>query len=439
MIGSEPSGHDAPRRSRVGRRAGLAERLDEEIRQERRRALRALLSHPLITAEDERGEEFGLVRRHADWLRDWLAKYAGWSLRVDSEIARLHKTPAVMADGTRPARDAKSGAPFSRRRYALMCLALAALERADRQVTLAQLADEILLLAGADPELARAGFVFDLASRDQRRDLVQAIRLLLDHRVLVRVEGDEARFISSGSDVLYNVRRPALAAMLSVKRGPSTVEAGELEGRIRAIVQEVLPETEQARNRRLRAHLVRRLLDDPVVYYGELSADELAYLHSQRATLVQEIHEATGLVAEVRAEGIAMVDRRGTLSDLALPEEGTDGHLALLLAEYLAERARSAPGAPVSRAALERRTAALITEHAKHWRSGVREPGAESSLTQLTLERLLGLGLVREVPEGVIPMAAIGRYALAEPKLRAEPGQSLFDFDGVAGAEARDG
>ncbi len=320
-----------------------------------------------------------------------------------------------------------------------MCLALAALERADRQTTLAQLADEILVIAGADAELARAGFVFDLASRDQRRDLVQAIRLLLEQRVLVRLEGDEARFVSNRSDVLYNVRRPALAAMLCVKRGPSTVKEKAPADRIRAIVQEVLPETEQARNRRLRAALVRRLLDDPVVYYEELSPDELTYLHSQRRVLLREIHEATGLVAETRAEGIAMVDPRGRLSDLALPEEGTDGHLALLLAEYLAEHARCKPGTPVSRAALERRTAALIAEHAKHWRKGVREPGAERNLTEQTLERLLGLGLVREVSEGVVPMAAVGRYALVELKPSAEQNQSQFDFDRVADAAVRNG
>jgi uncharacterized protein (TIGR02678 family) len=412
------------------RGAGLAARLDEGTRQERRRALRALLRRPLLCASGERSHEFGLVRRHAPWLREWLAKYTGWGLQVDSETARLRKTPAVLADGSRPARDPKSGTPFSRRRYAILCLALAALERSDRQTTLTRLADDILVLAAGDPALARAGLVFDLSSRDQRRDLVQAIRLLLDLRVLVRVEGDEAQYISDRGDVLYNIQRPALAATLCVKRGPSTVEHAALGDRIRSIAEEALPETEQARNRRLRTHLVRRLLDDPVVYYDDLSPDELAYLRSQRSFLTGEIHEATGLVAEVRAEGIAMVDPRGDLSDLALPEEGTEGHLTLLLAEHLAEHARREPGAPLSRTALEAHTAALIARHAKHWRRSVREPGAETLLTQQTLERLLGLGLLREAPDGVVPLAAVGRYALVQPTAESEEGEprtlSLF-------------
>jgi len=53
-------------------------------------------------------------------------------------FARLHKVPAA-PDGTRPARPA--GRPdFDRRRYALFCLTLAALDEAGTQTTLANLA-----------------------------------------------------------------------------------------------------------------------------------------------------------------------------------------------------------------------------------------------------------------------------------------------------------
>ena len=62
----------------------------------------------------------------------------------------------------------------------------------------------------------------------------------------------------------------------------------------------------EARNRRLRSRLTRRLLDDPIVYNDELSEAERAYLTSQRAFLLAQIEEATGLVPEVRREGIAL-------------------------------------------------------------------------------------------------------------------------------------
>src|SRR5947209_14922100 len=45
-----------------------------------------------------------------------------------------------------------------------------------------------------------AGIAFDLKSQDQRRDLVQVVRLLLSLRVLVRVQGDEQQYLSERGD-----------------------------------------------------------------------------------------------------------------------------------------------------------------------------------------------------------------------------------------------
>lgn len=379
---------------------------------ERRRALRALLQRPLLSAAGEDAAEFALVRRHAGWLREWFARHPGWSLHIDSELARLRKTPGDLDDATRPAREPHSGQPFSRRRYVLLCLALAALERADRQTTLGRLADAIVGLAAADPVLAAAGAGFELAGHDQRRDLVHVVRLLLDLRVLVRVHGDEQQYLAERGDVLYNVNRPALAAMLNVKRGPSTIEETALERRLEALVAEPRPDTDEGRNRELRSTLTRKLLDDPVVYVDRLTEDERAYLTSQRAFLLGQIQEATGLVPEVRAEGVAMVDESGELTDLGLPEEGTEGHLALLVAEFLADHARRHGAVPVPLPALHRHVQELVGRHRSHWRKDAGAPGAEVSLTASTVERLEALRLVRRTDEGVVPLPAVGRYAL---------------------------
>lgn len=390
----------------------LDARLDAAVVDERRRALRALLQTPLLAADGPQAAVFGLVRRHAAWLRDWLARHPAWSLQVDSEVARLRKTPADTADATRPARARRGDPPFTRRRYALACLALAVLERTERQTALGKLAEEIMALVAGDPDLAAAGMSFELAGRDQRRDLVAVVRLLLDLQVLVRVTGDEESYLAERGDVLYTINRSALAALLAVRRGPSTVEEPGLPERLSAILAEPLPDTDEGRNRRRRTHLVRRLLDDPVVYYDDLDADTLDYLHRQRGRLLGELSAATGLVAEVRAEGIALVDERGDATDLGLPEEGTDGHLALLLAEHLAEHARRSPGTPVAPAALHRHTATLVARHKAHWRKAVTEPGADVALAEATIDRLEALALVRRTPDGVVPRPAVARYAL---------------------------
>jgi len=101
--------------------------------------------HPLITARGPFAAELALVRRHATFLRTWLARFPGWTLIVDPELARLCKSPADLDDVTRGACDSTGGA-FSRRRYVLVCMALAALERADRQTTLGNLAKEVQVL-----------------------------------------------------------------------------------------------------------------------------------------------------------------------------------------------------------------------------------------------------------------------------------------------------
>jgi uncharacterized protein (TIGR02678 family) len=388
--------------------------------------MRALLQHPLLTADGPHATEFGLVRRHSEWLRKWLAHYTGWSLVVDSELARLRKTPVDSIEQGRPAKDAKSDVPFSRRRYVLLCLALAVLEQADRQTTLGELADRIAGYFAADSAIAEAGISFDLESFDQRRDLVQVIRLLLEMRVLRRVSGDEDQFLSKKGDALYNINRPALATVLCVKRGPSTVKELSLDDRVAAITEETVPDTDEGRNRRLRSRITRRLIDDPIVYYDELDQAEFDYLNSQRGRLLQQVEQATGLVPEVRREGIAMLDTRGDATDLGLPEEGTDGHLTLLVAQYLADELRKQQ-TTIGEVALSQFIAKLIDEHSHHWRKDVTASGAVDSLTQQTVERLRALGLVRWNAGRILPLPAIARYALTD----IDETSSIHTKDGI--------
>ena len=409
--------------------------LAEQIAAERRAAMRALLAKPLLVASGADGQSIALVRAHAEWLREWLARNCGWTLQVEAEMARLRKLPGDLRDGTRGARDRTSDLPFSRRRYTLLCLALAALERADRQTTLGNLARAVLAGVAGEPAFAAAGLTFDLDAREGRRDLVHVVRLLIEVRVLRRIHGLEEHFVDHRGDVLYNVDRPSLSALLAVRRGPSTVRARSFEQRLAAVVEEPVPESDDARNRRLRVTLTRRLLDDPVVYYDDLDDDERAYLTSQRAHLVRQIHEATGLVAEVRREGMALVDPAGTLTDERMPDEGTEGHVTLLVAEYLARAARAQLPADtrplVPLAAIVAHVGMLKREHRAHWRKDALAPGAETALAVAALDRLAGLRLVRRVGNGVEPRPTLGRYRLLAPTTRARlrsPRQSeLFE------------
>jgi uncharacterized protein (TIGR02678 family) len=380
-----------------------------EAQAQRRAALRALLARPLLIADTD-GETLVLVRRHLTELRDWLNRETGWRLAADSETARLFKTATTLSDASHPVRG-HNKEPFSRRRYVTLCLALSALARADTQTTLGSLADEVLT-AAAEPELAAAGFTLTLDSRADRSDLVAVVRLLLGWGVLSRVAGDEDAYLSAGTDVLYDVHRPVLGVLLSGARGPSTVTAESFADRLAGLTAEPVAESEELRNQALRRRLTRRLLDDPVVYYDELDEDERAYLLSQRHAITRRIEEASGLIPEMRAEGIAMVDPEDELTDVRMPEQRTDGHVTLLVAEYLAHRHEATLDALH---AFVRQAAA---EHASFWRKGVTEPGAEAELLAVALEKLLALRLVELDKETVRSRPAIARFALAEPTIR---------------------
>lgn len=392
---------------------------DAAEQHERRRAVRALLMRPFLPASDD---AFPLVRRHARWLRDWFAHEAGWTLHVDRSHARLRKTPARLDDATRGARARPGDPPFSRRRYVLLCLALAVLEGEERQTALGRLAERILASVAADPELAAAGIRFTLEDRDERRDLVAVARLLMELRVLRRVDGDEAAYVAGSGDALYVIDRAALAAMLATRRPPTAVAAQHLDERLAAITEEPAPDTPDARNRAVRHRLTRRLLDDPVLLYDELDEAERSYLASQRARLVGVVETATGLVPEIRAEGIAMLDDAGDCTDLRMPEEGTDGHLTLLLAEFLATALRERPGRPVPREELNAHAAALAREHAGHWRKEASDPAAVPGMVADAIDRLAALDLVTIGGDHVLPRPPIARYAVAEPALPAMPG-----------------
>ena len=392
----------------------ISSSLNAQTIHERRRAIAALLRRPLLTPGEEGGVDFMLVRRHAVWLREWFTRYCQWTLHVESELARLRKTPGDLNDSTRPLLDTKEQ-PFTRRRYVVLCLALAALEKSERQTVLRRLADDIAGEFASDPRLERNGVSFDLALREHRRDLVEVIKHLINLRVLKRVDGDEQNFLTSPhQDVLYSINGAALAAMLNVRRGPSTIGAGSTEDRVNVMVDEPFPDTEEGRHRRLRTRLFRRLLDDPVIYYSRLSEEERAYFVSQRPSIVKEIESATGLVQEARREGVAMIDPDELMTDVQMPEEGTAGHATLLIAEHLSNRLRRGVTDPMSISELEGHVELLIRQHQHHWRRDVGEPGAagvllHEALRRMEMLRLVDLDLKKRV---VTPLPAIGRFAV---------------------------
>ncbi len=340
-------------------------------RDEFRAAARALLMTPLMGPAHE---DLALVRRHAERLREWYLRETGWMLVVERDGARLYKRPADLQDATR-------GLPrYDRRRYTLLSLACAVLERSEAQISLRTLGERLLQLA-ADPTFEARGFTFVLAGAHERRELVVVCQTLLELGVLQRVVGDEEGFVQGDgaqADALYDIRRRALSGMLAAARGPSTWTPEDapvtLQERLVALVAEHVPDSEEGRRTATRHRLARRLLDDPVVYLESLDDESRGYFVNQRGPMAARLCEATGLVPEQRAEGLALTDEAGTLTDVPMPAEGTEAHATLLVAEYMANlmRRNAAPIAAARIEEIERFLAEAREKYGNYWRKSAR-------------------------------------------------------------------
>lgn len=384
-----------------GARAVLAE--------EQQRAARLLLAHPFVTDTQPDPETFALVRRHARELQRWFAEQLGYRLVVDTEFARLHKRPAPGAR-LRMLRT-QSGAPFDSRRYALLCLVLAALERMEVQTVLSELAGQVALLAASEDAVRR----FNLESYAERQAFVDTVRWLVHLGVLGLADGEDTAFLEGRGDALYDIHSRRLSQLLSAPVPSSPVEDLEELG------AEVYPDTEEGANRRARHRLMRRLVEEPVLYLANLEESERGYLTLQRHYLLGQVTGQTGLVVEVRREGLAALDPAGRLTDLSFPSTGTVSHAALLLAGYLAGRARAAREGPtsVSRGELSEVLGDLLARYGHLWSKQYREdPAGPDRLLDDALERLEHMGLVARREGGIEPLPAIARYEAVEPPSR---------------------
>ncbi|EMD23167.1 TIGR02678 family protein [Amycolatopsis azurea] len=387
-------------------------------REEVARGIRALLATPLI---GERGapETFDLIRRRREPIRQWFDYYCGWTLTVEPRLgyARLVKVRAA-ADPSRPARRLRSGrAAFDRRRYVLLCVAAAELLTVP-VTTIGLLADRVARASGADDLVT----TFDVASRAERLAFVDVLALLESFGVLETADGDAESFVDDpAAKVLFRVDATLLLRMLAAPVGPSqlAVPADDVALRFEELLEAVSHEqryglssgrhedtpsaSDVQRNLWLRHTVFRRLVDDPVLYFAELTAEERAYLGSPTGRqLLRRAAEQGGFVLEERAEGVLLVDVDGLSTDERFPDDGSNAKVAaLLLLDVLDE--------PRTTDYLRNATAKLLKRFPR-WAKTYRGKDGVRRLTVDALAVLTGFGLVRAEAELVRPLPAAARY-----------------------------
>lgn len=408
-------------KNRLTAASRLASRHEIVEWEERRDAISALLTQPMITPEGSHAEAFRLIRLHSDWLRKWLQRWPGWTLVVAADVARLRKHPSPRNDSTRGLQDrsnAQERTLFTRRRYALLCLVLSALENEQRQTTIKQVASKTEISVRLDNRLQELGFDFDTKLLAHRRELVAVMRFLQNQDVLVLIDRDDLGYVQSQSDCLYRIHRSSLSTMLCSIRGASTVNPRDVDDLVGQLIEADIPETPQAQNEELQHRLVRRLLDDPVMYFDELSAREYEYFNLQGERILKELKKVTGLEVERRAEGVALLDPTGQWTDLGLPESGTRGHATLLLAEWFGTKLRECHEiqCTVSRDEVLAYVEQLARQHKSRWRKNADTDEGIRRILRDSIDILQSLSLIDVKGKTIIPRPAVARYRVGQFK-----------------------
>ncbi|WP_377272283.1 DUF2398 family protein [Peterkaempfera sp. SMS 1(5)a] len=308
----------APRHARPLRPAADGAQ-DDSASAERRAAARLLLAHPLITATGPWAASLPQIRRHSDALAQRFDRFLGYRLEVDEHAARLFKAGLGTGCG-RGLRRPGDGAPFTPGSYAALALVLATLPDLPAGPTPAELRAEVRSTASA------AGLQ-DAVEEDR---LADALAVLIDRQVIGAAE--DGRLL-----VHHGVARLLPAGPLAdaadgddlVRRAADPGPGGE------------------------RTYVRRRLAENPVVLLDELTRRERGWLRTRQRREAETFADFLGLEAEIRAEGVALLDPADELSDLDPGPPGTAvlARAALLLAERLVEQLRPVPGDAVSRTA----------------------------------------------------------------------------------------
>ncbi|WP_280357041.1 TIGR02678 family protein [Nocardia otitidiscaviarum] len=290
------------------------------------RAARVILANHLVTRTYPDRIALALIRRWATELREDLAELFGYRLEVTETTARLF--PIVdRLDGARPARTVADRV-FDRRRYAYLSLALAALGRAGDQITLSELADQVAAYAEQVDGLELA------PDRAADRDaFVDAVGWLAARGAVALADGDAGGWAADpeAGEALYDIDRAVVFALF---RPPRALQ--HLHSVTGLLGEEATAADTRSPAAALAARRVRRaLVELPVVYAADLPPAERGLLAQDK--LVAEVELLTGLPAERRAEGVALIDSSGRLSDIRFPSTGTLAQVALLLVGEIAD------------------------------------------------------------------------------------------------------
>ncbi|MEO3867952.1 TIGR02678 family protein [Nonomuraea sp. B12E4] len=392
--------------------SSLANQLVKAEKEEIARAIRTLLGQPLVSLHDDPAA-FDVIRKRRQPLTQWFDYFCGWRLVVEprqgyARLVKIRSEPVA----TRPARRRRTTrAPFDRRRYTLLCLCAAELLTSP-VTTIGMLARRVVQAAAVEAGVPG----FDPVRADERAAFVDALKLLEHYGAVTAMDGATDSYLADeDAKVLYRVDTTRVIRLLAAPVPPSRLAAATDPadpagpGLLAALTVEARyggdEPTETQRNLWARHSLIRRLLDEPVVYRDELTPAQAAYAASLTGRqIIRRAAEEAGFVLEERAEGFLLIDAEATATDTRFPDDGSHAKVAALLLLDLLVSA-----GPVTAARLDAEAAELLRRFPQ-WAKAYQSDGGGPRLAADALEVLALFGLARRTGDQVAALPAAARY-----------------------------
>lgn len=381
--------------------------------------VQALLNQPFVSHQRD-PDLYNKARDHYVDLRNWFHEQAGWSLIMTRQFVKLEKVPVVWQpwmriDGLRDGRD-----------YGLFCFGLWYLEGLGEgdQFLLSELVEAIR------EHLYTVDVAVDWTMYDHRLAMSRALKKLRDLDVITTVEGDESDWARAGeqADVLYEASPLARYVLRRFPRDlmsyehiadlQDLYEGAGAAGSNESAAEAAGVDSESAALRTRRHRVMRRLLQEPMVYDWQWDEASRRYVQTQRASLIDRMQQWTGLAGRRYKEGLVFTWPELTGQMDLFPTQGTISDIVLLLAGELRRVVSAEPhryerdensGYTLTQSELEGLMVALRARHNDWWSKEYREM-TSSQLTVQVLDHLVEWNLGGPTANGAVLYPGLLRW-----------------------------
>lgn len=288
----------------------------DELEGRRRRCMNALLNRPWITKENDQQLYYWIKEQYKE-LRDWFTDYTGYSLIINSKLAKLDKVPVVAFPwmGFQEFRE-----PLD---YALFTYSLWFLESKGEgeQFLLTDLVRDI------KDYMNEGGMEVDWRNYFQRLAMARALKKLKSLDIIRAVDGQESEWANKAdnNDVLYEC---TTYSQYILRTFPNVLTSYTNIDDLNEVT--TYGDSTSEHNRRIEHRLYRRFLLEPIVLDSALQNDSI-YLQPQKNRIIKQLKSTFGWEGSKYREGLLFFEPEMMAESEVFPTLSSISDLTLLL------------------------------------------------------------------------------------------------------------